>query len=199
MKKSKFITRQFWLYMAATFFYVVSSGIMLMKTSSLLHMDVYQIFKWTTILAMLCDIGIELFAIAGIFYAVKLYRQEDFDSLLYGIRKLKLGTVPYYIAAGPAGLMMITVLQIEGAGIGILPPNIATVVVYYYLFEFLWVLSVGTQLAMTGAYGISYVKLLRKQYPEYKISWLHYVLQILPVLDIISSYGLVKKHKRFFS
>ena len=63
------------------------------------------------------------------------------------------------------------------------------------VLAFVLVFATCLVIAATGAYGIAFVKLYNEMYPENQISKMHYILQVLPCLDVVSSIILLRKYK----
>lgn len=153
-----------------------------------------NVYEGLVFLLIFCFICIFLFGIGDIFYAVKLYRLGDLKRLIYGIQKIKTGTILYHLIVFYVCLLFIpSIIQ------RIMPAERAMIIVYFLVFGVFLYLCIMIEIAMTGAYGIAYVKLFRKTYPQEKMGRIHYLFQILPLLDVISSHILVSQYKQFFS
>lgn len=62
------------------------------------------------------------------------------------------------------------------------------------LFFLLPVLFACQLIIQSGCTGVIYIKFLRKQHSEKTPSAVHYLLQLIPVLDVVSTLIVLKKY-----
>ena len=115
--------------------------------------------------------------------AVAAYRRNRADRLRKGWKLLKLWSIPFYVVNFIYSLFAWFILV--GASRGILFVLVPIPIVITCLM-----------IVQSGCVGICYIMYLRKQ-PENggKPSGVHYVLQLLSVLDVISTIVILRKFK----
>ena len=117
--------------------------------------------------------------------AVKMYIKSEYDPLKKSWLLLKLKTIPFYIFNFIYGLAYTVVLI--GASRGLVVMAVIPI-----LFPIWYTCAFIVQ---SGFFGAANVAVLRKRHGD-SISLIHYVLQFIPVLDVISTIILLKKIKK---
>lgn len=186
-KKSNFATIQMIVYYVAMVLCVIEGIVAALSTDdSMINSTIADAL--TTILGifhLILLIGIFGFAIASIFYSVKRYQTKELGELLNGVLKIKLLTIPCYIInyVVCAFLCLMLICTIVASFAGIVLAVVLTVLTCLVI-------------AATGAYGIAFVKAYNETHPGNQISKVHYALQVLPCLDVVSSIILISKFRK---
>ena len=182
-KKSKFATIQLIVYYVA----LLISILVIIDFSIESDDSPLQEFicKMLVTLLLVSLLVIVCFAVGDVIYTIIIYQKQELSMLADGIKKIKLLTIPCYIMNFIVGVFCCGML-------------IGTIVASFPGLVMAVVLISGTCLviALTGMYGILYVSLYNKSYPENRIGGLHYLLQLIPCLDVISSAMLLWRHRR---
>lgn len=107
--------------------------------------------------------------------ALAAYLKGSYDKLRSGWKLLKLGSVPFYILNFAYSFFMWMVLIASSRGLLIFFAPIPVVITC-------------TMIVQSGIFGICYVMHLRKTGVDGKVpSRIHYVMQLVSVLDVIST------------
>ena len=117
--------------------------------------------------------------------AVKMYWRSEDDKIRKALILLKIKTVPFYLLNLVYGLiytLFITFVSMGMALVLIVPVMIPI----WYTCAFV---------VQSGFFGAANVAVLRKKYCD-SISLIHYVLQFIPVLDVLGTVILLKKTKK---
>ncbi len=116
--------------------------------------------------------------------AMHLYKKQDLDALRKSMTTVKLFSIPFYFVNLIYSAVISVVLAIALMGIGVF---FAPIAIAYFCGIVFW----------SGFYGIFYIRLLRKNsIPLEKPSKIHYLLQIIPALDVISTIILIIKFRK---
>lgn len=114
--------------------------------------------------------------------AIKMFFNSEEENLSKAWTLLKIKTIPFYVInfaiCFPIGLM----LTVATAGLLIF----VGIVMIWYTCAFI---------VQSGFFGMANVITMRKKYGD-SISVIHYVLQFLPVFDVISTIILKNKYKK---
>lgn len=113
--------------------------------------------------------------------AVMAIKRGEYEKVKSGWKLLKYGAIPFYIINFTYSLIAWLVLVGASRGIFIVLVPIP-------------ILITGTMIVQSGCFGWCCIHYLNKQNSGY-ISKIHYVLQIVSVLDIISTFQVLKKAK----
>lgn len=114
--------------------------------------------------------------------AVAAYRRGRSAALWQGWRLLKLGSIPFYILNFLWSCLVWFILV--GASRGIL-----------FLLVPIPVCITGLMVVQTGCVGACCLKILRSQAEgTRRVHGIHYLLQLLPVLDVISTLVVLKRY-----
>lgn len=113
--------------------------------------------------------------------AVRSVKWGEYDNVKCGWKLLKYGSIPFYIINFIYSLVVWFVIVGASRGIFIVLVPIP-------------ILITCTMIVQSGCFGWCCIYYLNKRNPGY-ISKIHYVLQIVSVLDIISTYQILKKDK----
>lgn len=116
--------------------------------------------------------------------AVKMYIRSEYDPLKKSWSLLKLKTIPFYIFNFIYGLIYTIVLIGASRGLAVIAV-IPILLPIWYTCAFI---------VQSGFFGAANVAVLRKKYCD-SISLIHYVLQFIPVLDVLSTIILLRKTK----
>lgn len=117
--------------------------------------------------------------------AVKMYTQSEYNPLKRSWLLLKLKTIPFYILNFIFGLVYIIFLIGASRGLAVLAV-IPILVPIWYTCAFI---------VQSGFFGAANVAVLRKKHGD-SISLIHYVLQFIPILDVISTVFLLRKSRK---
>lgn len=118
--------------------------------------------------------------------AVKMYIKSEYDPLKKSWLLLKLKTIPFYIFNFIYGLAYTVVLI--GASRGLVVMAVIPILLpIWYTCAFI---------VQSGFFGAANIILLRRKYGKEQISAIHYLLQFISVLDVISTIILLKKTKK---
>lgn len=117
--------------------------------------------------------------------AVKMYTQLKYEPLKKSWLLLKIKTIPFYILNFIFGLVYIIFLIGASRGLAVLAV-IPILVPIWYTCAFI---------VQSGFFGVANVAMLRKKYGD-NISLIHYVLQFIPVLDVLSTIILKSKCRK---
>lgn len=187
-KKSRFATVQTIVYYFAAVVCVLTGIVNALTIDNSENPSVIEDFLCMFLLILLIVVLVILicFAIGDIFYSVKKYKSRDIDELLDGVKKVKLFTIPCYIInyIVCAFWCLFLLGTIVAAFAGIVLAVVLTFVTCLVI-------------AATGAYGIAFIKLFNEMHPENQISKVHYALQVLPCLDVVSTVMLMNKYKKY--
>lgn len=114
--------------------------------------------------------------------AICAYRSGDYGKLIQGWKLLKLRSVPFYILNFLYSFIIWFVLI--GASRGIL-----------VLFVSIPVFFTCSMIVQSGIFGVCVVRYLSRL-PGYekRLAWIHYILQLISVLDLISTILILKKY-----
>lgn len=116
--------------------------------------------------------------------AVKMHLNSEHEVLKESWLLLKLKTIPFYILNFIYGLAYI--IGIIGASRGLVVMAVIPILIpIWYTCAFI---------VQSGFFGAANVAFLRKEYGD-RISAIHYVLQFVPVLDVVSTLIVRKKVK----
>lgn len=118
--------------------------------------------------------------------AVKMYTQSEYEPLKKSWLLLKIKTIPFYILNFIFGLVYIIFLIGASRGLAVLAV-IPILVPIWYTCAFI---------VQSGFFGAANIILLRRKYGKEQISAIHYFLQFISVLDVISTIILFKKIKK---
>ncbi len=114
--------------------------------------------------------------------AICAYRSRDYEKLIQGWKLLKFWSVPFYILNFIFSFVVWFVLI--GASRGIL-----------FLFVPIPILFTCSMIVQSGIFGICVVRYLRRPADsERKPAWIHYILQLISVLDLASTVLILKKY-----
>lgn len=117
--------------------------------------------------------------------AVKMHFNSEHEALKKSWKLLKLKTIPFYIFNFIYGILYI--IMIIGASRGLAVIAVIPVLVpIWYTCAFI---------VQSGFFGAANVMAMRRKYGD-NISVIHYVLQFLPVLDVIGTLILRNKCKK---
>lgn len=117
--------------------------------------------------------------------AVKMYIKSEYDPLKKSWLLLKLKTIPFYILNFIYGVIYVIVLI--GASRGLVVMAVIPILLpIWYTCAFI---------VQSGFFGAANVAMLRKKYGD-NISLIHYVLQFIPVLDVLSTVILKSKCRK---
>ena len=186
-KKSRFATIQIIVYYFAAAVCVLAGIVNALTIDNIENPSAIEEFLCMLFLILLIValVIIFCFAIGDIFYSVNKYKSRDMDKLLDGVIKIKLFTIPCYminyIVCAFWCLFLLCTIVASFAGI-----------VLAVVFTFVTCLVI----AATGAYGIAFIKLFNEMPPENPMGKVHYVLQVLPCLDVVSTVILMRKYKK---
>lgn len=117
--------------------------------------------------------------------AVKMHMKSESEALEKSWTLLKLKTIPFYILNFIYGLVYTVTLI--GASRGMV------VLLIFPLLIPIWYTCAF--IVQSGFFGAANVAMLRKKYGD-NISLIHYVLQFVPVLDVLSTIILKSKCKK---
>ena len=118
--------------------------------------------------------------------AVKMYWHSEDDKIRKALILLKIKTVPFYLLNLVYGLiytLFITFVSMGMALVLIVPVMIPI----WYTCAFV---------VQSGFFGAANIILLRRKYGKEQISAIHYLLQFISVLDVISTIILLRKTKK---
>ena len=114
--------------------------------------------------------------------AIDAYRRNEYDKLFNGWKMLKLGAIPFYIINFLYSFIVWFILVGASRGILILLVPIPIIITCLMIVQ-------------SGGVGICYIMYLRKQFEsDKKPSSIHYIMQVISVLDIISTIIILKKY-----
>ena len=137
------------------------------------------------IVALLSFIAVQVVGCICAVSAVKMHMKSKYEALEKSWTLLKLKTIPFYILNFIYGLAYTVALI--GASRGMVVLFIFPLLIpIWYTCAFI---------VQSGFFGAANVAMLRKKYGD-KISLIHYVLQFVPVLDVISTIILKSKCKK---
>lgn len=112
------------------------------------------------------------------------YRRGEFEKLKSGWKLLKLSSIPFYILNFIYSFLVWFILV--GASRGIL-----------IIFVPIPIIITCLLIVQSGCVGVLYIKYLRKQPGENgRPHGIHYLLQMVSVLDVISTLVILKKYAR---
>ncbi len=117
--------------------------------------------------------------------AVKMYIKSECDSLKKSWLLLKLKTIPFYIFNFIYGVIYVIVLIGASRGLAVIAV-IPILLPIWYTCAFI---------VQSGFFGAANVATLRKKHGD-GISLIHYILQFIPILDVISTIILLRKTKK---
>lgn len=119
-------------------------------------------------------------ACAGL--AVAAYRKGQWEKLLLGWKLLKLKSIPFFVINFIYSVLVWFILV--GASRGILILLVPIPIIY-----------TCTMVFQSGCVGICYIKYLRKHSESgNRPSGIHYVLQLMAVVDLVSTAVILKKY-----
>ena len=137
------------------------------------------------IVALLSFIAVQIVGCLSAAAAVKMHMKSEYETLEKSWTLLKLKTIPFYILNFIYGLAYTVTLI--GASRGMVVLFIFPLLIpIWYTCAFI---------VQSGFFGAANVAMLRKKYGD-NISLIHYVLQFVPVLDVISTILLKSKCKK---
>ena len=115
--------------------------------------------------------------------AVSAYYKREYEKIWSGWRLLKLRSIPFYIVNFIYSFLVWFVLIGASRGILVLLAPIPVIVTC-------------SMVVQSGIYGICVILALRKM-PEYggRPTAVHYVLQLMSVLDLISTVVILKRYR----
>ncbi|MDO5396992.1 MAG: hypothetical protein Q4G33_03600 [bacterium] len=116
--------------------------------------------------------------------AVKACKRGEYEKVKSGWRLLKYGTIPFYIINFLYSLFVWFVLLVASRGflIAVLPLPITITC---------------TMIFQSGCIGWCYIRYLNRQTKnDEKISKIHYVMQVISILDIISTVLVLRKENK---
>lgn len=147
-----------------------------------------RLILWWASLAFLC-----VMAGINIGNAIRLRKAGDYNTLRNAMRKVKLGSIPFFI--GNLTILLCEALLYGLASLPFVWMGLPAVIYVVWLWI---VIGVSYSITpMSSMYGIAFIQLLKK---EKKISagmrTLYILLQICPALDIISTVFLLIKYKK---
>ena len=143
---------------------------------------------WANIFFVVLTISFVAVQVAGCLSAataVKMYIKSEYDSLKKSWLLLKLKTIPFYILNFIYGVIYVIVLIGASRGLAVMAV-IPILLPIWYTCAFI---------VQSGFFGGANVASLRKKYCD-SISLIHYVLQFIPVLDVLGTVILLKKTKK---
>ena len=126
---------------------------------------------------------VQALGVACAILAVKMYLNSEKEELSRAWTLLKIKTIPFYVINFVICSFIGLMLTVATAGLLV----IINVIMIWYTCAFI---------VQSGFYGAANVAMLRKEHGD-DISAIHYVLQFVPVLDVISTIMLKKKAKDF--
>lgn len=131
---------------------------------------------------MICAVNISGWVCAGM--AIYAYRRGKSEELRRSLKLLKLGSIPFYLLNFAYSFAVWGLLVGASRGMMFFLVPIPVFITCLMIFQ-------------SGCVGICYVKCLRNQ-PEngLKPSGVHYIMQLVSVLDIISTAVILRKYKR---
>lgn len=142
------------------------------------------LYLWIALAIMIPILGIiSMFAVAG------MYNRGEYDDIRKSLKLLKLWTIPFYIINFVESFLMMFILTMATMGALLF---LAIIPIFYTCFLIL----------LTGCCGCCYLMYLRKQtggendFSGKRPSWIHFVLQLISVLDIIDTIYLLKISKK---
>ena len=114
--------------------------------------------------------------------AVKMHFNSEHKALKKSWELLKLKTIPFYIFNFIYGIMYIILIIGASRGLAVMAV-IPVLLPIWYTCSFI---------VQSGFFGVANIITIRKKYGDH-ISVIHYVLQVLPILDVISTIAVLKK------
>lgn len=136
----------------------------------------------TSALGVLFFIAVQVIGWICAVLAVKMFLQSQTEQLSKAWVLLKIKTVPFYILNFAVCLMVGLGLSLATAGL--LSFIIIIMIIYTCTF-----------IVQSGFFGAANIILLRRKYGKEQISAIHYFLQFISVLDVISTIILLRKIK----
>ncbi|MEL7569144.1 MAG: DUF6652 family protein [Eubacteriaceae bacterium] len=151
---------------------------------SITQYDNFDLMQWLNYLIIGLNAAYNIvLAIINIINSIKLFRNNDYNSLRKYMKLIKLGAVPYFLVNFIFYFCLYTVGFILTLGLAIF--SVITPILITYL-----------SVLYTSVYGIGFTALLYKQKKLTAIQLLiHVLLQICFILDVISTIILLVKNK----
>ena len=115
--------------------------------------------------------------------AIKMYLNSETENLDNSWKLLKLKTVPFYILNFAVCFMVGFGLTLATAG-------------FLSFIIIIMIIYTCTFIVQSGFFGAANIILLRRKYGKEQISAIHYLLQFISVLDVISTIILLRKTKK---
>lgn len=149
-------------------------AIFVMKISGVLA------FLWIAVYLLVC-LGVMVLGWVTVGASIVASHRRRYDELHRSWRFLKLGTIPFFVANFVCCFMWSLVMVV-------MPPAML-------LFFLLPVLFACQLIIQSGCIGVVYIHYLRGLYREKTPGAIHYFLQFIPVLDVVSTLIVLKKYE----
>ncbi len=137
----------------------------------------------TSALDVLFFIAVQALGWISAVLAVKMFMQSETDQLSKAWVLLKIKTIPFYILNFAVCLMV-------GFGLALATAGLLSFIII------LMIIYTCTFIVQSGFFGAANIILLRRKYGKEQISAIHYFLQFISVLDVISTIILFRKIKK---
>lgn len=137
----------------------------------------------TSALEVLFFIAVQALGWISAVLAVKMFMQSQTDQLSKAWVLLKIKTIPFYILNFAVCFMVGFGLTLATAG-------------FLSFIIIIMIIYTCTFIVQSGFFGAANIILLRRKYGKEQISAIHYFLQFISVLDVISTIILFKKIKK---
>ena len=119
--------------------------------------------------------------------AVKVYRNKEYEKLEKGWLLLKYGSIPFFILNFLYSLFAWFIILVASRGFLVFLTPIPIVVTCTMIFQ-------------SGCFGWCYIRYMNsKRESDGKISKIHYVMQVVSILDVISTLLIKRKEDRLYS
>lgn len=124
---------------------------------------------------------VQFLGVACAIWAIKMYLNSEKEDLSKAWILLKIKTIPFYLINFVICFVVGISLTVATAGLLV----IINIIMIWYTCAFI---------VQSGFFGAANVAFLRKEYGD-RISAIHYVLQFVPVIDVVSTLIVRKKVK----
>lgn len=173
------------LFLGGMYFHLVLSMIVPFGMLYLLNMEWVSLSMGLFIFYLAMIAVVHITGWVCVTMAATAYRQAQAEKLRHGWKLLKLWSIPFYVMNFLYSCFIWFILVGASRGILIFWVPIPIFITYVLIFQ-------------SSCVGIFYIKHLREQPENHgKPSGIHYVLQLVPVLDVVSTIIILRKYRTY--
>lgn len=173
------------LFLWGMYFHLILSMLVPFGMLYLLNRERETLASWLFLLYLAMIAMLHILGWICVAMAVVTYRQKQTAKLRHGWKLLKLWPIPFYVLNFLYSCFIWFILVGASRGILIFWVPIPIFITYVLIFQ-------------SGCVGICNIMYLRKQPENFgKPGGIHYVLQLVPILDVVSTVMIMRKYKTY--